>query len=239
MSAANLVRQEDALALTPTQHAEHGATSGPTRAFRVKGFVKYFNSYLASIFVAAIPAPLSQWKLMPIMDDHRGLLSIVTPVFCFLTWAYLFFIRDALAGPMFPLHARRGRLLQALRASPGQMYVWGAFWRRLWGLVPLACICGSFYFASIYYGYYVLITDYLAHKAPDERTDIKVTGDTYKLPLFYILSFVLAEAAFVWMALKEYLQDVLGLTDKELIQDTTPEQGTALGTDVSAPERAP
>jgi hypothetical protein len=35
---------------------------------------------------------------------------------------------------------------------------------------------------------------------------------------YFILSFVLVDAAFVWMALKEYLQDVLKFTDESLIQ---------------------
>jgi hypothetical protein len=35
----------------------------------------------------------------------------------------------------------------------------------------------------------------------------------------YLGIFVAAEAAFVLMAIKEYLQDLLGLTDRELIAD--------------------
>jgi hypothetical protein len=216
----------EAMALTTTRRPGPEATTGPTNASRIKGFVKYFNSYVASIFVAAIPAPLSQWKLVPILDEQRGLLSIATPIFCFLTLAYLFFMRDALAGPMFPLHARHGRFVQTLGVSPGLAYQLSAVWRRLWGLVPLACICGSFYMASEYYFRY-----WAVHSMTNlEEAQAEVITP---LPLYYILAFVLAEAAFVWMALKEYLQDVLGLSDKELIQDTTPAPPSDLPTPMS------
>jgi hypothetical protein len=209
----------------PIPHTAHDAISGPTRAFRIKGFVKYFNSYIASIFVAAIPAPLSQWKLMPIMDEQRGLLSIAAPIFCFLTLAYLFFIRDALAGPMFPRHARRGRLVAILNPPPALAYMLTAFWQRMWGLVPLICICGSFYCACVYYFNYYWFSKFVAELATEGKV---IEGGSIdfiaRLPLYYILAFVLAEAAFVWMALKEYIQDVLGLSDRDLIQDTTPPQ---------------
>jgi hypothetical protein len=36
----------------------------------------------------------------------------------------------------------------------------------------------------------------------------------------YIIAFVLAEAAFMTMAIKEYLQDLLGISERDLIYET-------------------
>jgi hypothetical protein len=198
-------------------------STGPTSPGRIKGFVKYFNSYVASIFVAAIPAPLSQWSLMPVFEVQRGLLTIATPIFCFLTLAFLFFMRDALAGPMFPLHTRRGEFLVNLGMKPRLKAILASFWRRLWAWAPLAFIGGPLYCASQYYFTYgfiwykfgdITMTKNFSPAFLEEREYLNLL---LTLPLYYIFAFVLAEAAFVWMALKEYIQDVLGITDLDLI----------------------
>jgi len=64
------------------------------------------------------------------------------------------------------------------------------------------------------------------------------TTDLLRLPLNYILAFTLAEAAFVWMALKEYIQDILGITDHDLMARPPPasaagSEGNREGTPVS------
>jgi hypothetical protein len=50
-----------------------------------------------------------------------------------------------------------------------------------------------------------------------EYTTIENIPYSVKLMAFYFGFFVAAEAAFIIMAVKEYLQDILGFSDKELI----------------------
>jgi hypothetical protein len=93
---------------------------------------------------------------------------------------------------MFPRHTKEDWLIKQL-----QIIV---------GLMPLFLIALSF---SSIYSYYLTIS-----VLPDSAV-----SDNHKLlPLDYILAFVFAEAAFVWMALREYLQDELGITDRELFR---------------------
>jgi hypothetical protein len=61
---------------------------------------------------------------------------------------------------------------------------------------------------------------------PDTRSASEVlkSADLARIPyggwlaVLYVAIFVSAEAAFILMALKEYLQDILGITDQQLIK---------------------
>src|ERR1700759_2847297 len=130
---------------------------GPTHPRRPPGFVKYFNSYVATIFVAAIPAPISQWKIIPILDEQRGLLGVVTPLFCFLILAFLFFMRFVLAVPMFPDTAKRAAVARFV-FSRALLDFLKVVWIRSWSFFPLLCIAGSFFFAARYYATFVRVT---------------------------------------------------------------------------------
>jgi hypothetical protein len=193
----------------------------PSDPKRVKSFVKYFNSYFAALTVAVIPIPVANWNWIPIWGSQRHLLSVITPIFCFLTLGFLFFYRQALAGPMFPDSARRGRLMDMLQFGRKLRYVLSQSWDRTVNLAPLALIASSFWCASQYYIHFIASQNAgfrLADNAP--LKDIPEGG---ALIFFFVMAFVLAEAAFVWMALKEYIQDVLRLSDEDLMTAPPPE----------------
>jgi hypothetical protein len=66
---------------------------------------------------------------------------------------------------------------------------------------------------------------------PDLRSTPEILADTdligvpygEMLIVLYLLTFLFAEGAFILMAMREYLQDILGLSDKQLIEiETTP-----------------
>jgi len=188
----------------------------PTVPARVIGFSKYLNNYVAALAVAVIPIPLANWNWVPIWDAQRHLLSVVTPVFCFLTMGFLFFYRHALAGPMFPGHARRGELMDVMQPNRKLGYVLSQTWDRAVSLVPLVLIVGSFFCAGQYYLHLIASINDIARDA-QPRLQFQEIPDGGSLIMFFVLAFVFAEAAFVWMALKEYLQDTLKLTDTDLI----------------------
>ncbi len=59
--------------------------------------------------------------------------------------------------------------------------------------------------------------DYLTREEVLNQVDPSAIESQPWLALFYIGVFLTAEAAFLLMALKEYLQDVLNITEHQLI----------------------
>jgi hypothetical protein len=177
----------------------------------IKAFVRFFNNYLTSLFVAAIPYPVSQWGIMPIFDDQRAVLSVATPIFCFLVLAFLFYCRDLLARPMFLAYFNvRIRIPTGVSAPVrGQ---WVAIMQQIIIVgIPLLLIACCFFFSATYYDRF-----YTNH-----ILNVQLNGmSPPDLILDYILAFVFAEAAFVWMALKEYIQNELGIAEYELLSRT-------------------
>src|SRR4051794_34673614 len=74
-----------------------------SRPTRLALFANFFKGYMsvATIVAAAIPIPITSWKLIPIYSQQRGFLTVYSSLFCFLLLAFVFSIRHRLAGPMF------------------------------------------------------------------------------------------------------------------------------------------
>jgi predicted transcriptional regulator with HTH domain len=70
-----------------------------------------------------------------------------------------------------------------------------------------------------YYQYTFTHLDFIAREGRSDPSAIAALR--VKLMALYVGFFALAEAAFVLMATKEYLQDVLGLSDLEIIAGGT------------------
>jgi hypothetical protein len=191
---------------------------------RVKSFVKYFNNYVAAITIAVIPIPIANWNWLPIFQAQRHLLSIVTPIFCFLTIALLFFHRQFLARMMFRGYLEGGR--KAAESVPNLndtlRELSKGFGLLALSMAPLLLTVGALWSASEYYSTFVAATVGGASPAPidPEKLPLAAVPHGGHMILFFVLAFVFAEAAFVWMALKEYLQDVLKITDEDLIVDS-------------------
>jgi hypothetical protein len=191
-------------------------------------FVKYFNNYLAALTVALIPIPLANWSWLPIFGAQRHILSVITPVFCFLTFGLLFYYRHLIGRVMFPM-ARSVKI-----GNAAILYVFRAF-RGLWMSVilsaPLILVASSFLCAAQYYACFEELMRGLKDSYVDQLAlaDIKNGG---WLICYFVLAFIFAEAAFVWMALKEYIQDILGITDLQLL---APAAATSLSKPLSAP----
>jgi len=185
----------------------------PTEPKRLRAFATFFKSYMNvwAIVVAALPVPLTALKLIPVYKEQSGVLSTFTTLFCFLLLGYIFFSRHAIARWMFRDVLDEG---------------WGL--TRTMSILPLILILLSLTFAGLYY--YVMtislrgihletssITDttaYVLNKIP-----LAFIPDGLMLMISYLLCFLLAEAAFILMAIREYLQDLLGITELELIKN--------------------
>src|SRR4051794_10613179 len=77
----------------------------PEDAKRIKSFARFFKSYMSvsAILVAALPIPVTSFKLLPVFEAQQKILSVYTPLFCFLLISYVFFCRHSFARWMFPV----------------------------------------------------------------------------------------------------------------------------------------
>ena len=182
---------------------------------RIEGFAQFFKRYISvsSVVTASLPIPIAAAKLIPVYDCQQKFLGTYTSLFCFLLLAFVFYSRHNIARWMF------GRQLNA-----GASWIGGLF-----SLLPLLLIIGS---ACLVYGYHVQLEasivdvqasallrglpSYSASKILAE-TDLLGVARSTTLAAMYVGIFLTAELAFILMALREYLQDLLKLSEKRLI----------------------
>jgi len=159
---------------------------------------------LGPLVAAASPIPLTVTKLLPAYAAQRTLLVAAAGAFNFLICLYLFFSRHALARWMFARRASR----------------WA---RAAVALLPLAAVLAAL---ACFFGYLAAIDRSLAWLAnqgvqntPAEILERAAGADipnATTLALLYIGMFAFAETAFIVIALREYMQDVLGYDEREL-----------------------
>ena len=180
---------------------------------RVRRFVVFFKNYmsLSTLAVAALPIPVTASGLIPTYAAHTKLLSVYTPLFCFLLLGYCFYARHGLARTFF---GRRARLRGVLALAPLM-------------LIALSIVCAIGYSSRLEESVRIG-AEYVPPGMFDNRdgqgsvlahlVGFMVPSGTTLIGL-YLGIFLFAEAAFILMALREYMQDTLGLTERELILD--------------------
>ena len=174
----------------------------------VQKFGRFFTGYMgtASLVTAALPIPVKSLHLIPAFTSQENFMNTYTSMSCFLVFAYVFYIRHTLARWMF---ARRGEHY-ALR-----------FWVSV---LPILFICCSIACAIGYHYELGWSLDALAAagaRVPSSvllsKIDAREIPGSGKLIVVYLGMFVFAESAFVLMAIREYLQDILRLDERDLI----------------------
>ena len=182
----------------------------PREPARLKAFSQFFKNYmsLAAVVTASMPIPVSTMKLIPAFAAQSKFLSVYASLFCFLVLAFLFQCRHSLARWMFV-------------ESSG---------RRLVTLLPLMLIlcalgCAFAYHATIEKSIRDVQDSLLARGVPGGSSDEILRSTDYleipssvRLVCLYLGIFLCAESAFVLMALREYMQDLLGLDEISLIR---------------------
>ncbi len=179
----------------------------PPRPTRLAGFANFFKGYMSvsTVAAAAIPIPVASWKLIPMYAQQRGFLTVYASLFCFLLLAFVFSIRHRLARPMF----FRGRMGAVVSALPAVFIV-----------LTLACIVA----------YHALLQQSIGElrelgfstvpmKPLLDQTDGTQIPYAVELAACYLGIFIFAELAFVLMAMREYLQDLLHLDEVGLLRD--------------------
>lgn len=187
--------------MTP-QNREDPLPSDPKR---VQAFALFFKRYMSisTLVVASLPIPVTALGLIPTLAVHTKLLSVYTPLFCFLMLGFIFYSRHKLARIMFPEHfTELGFVLPR----------WARIARSLIRSLPffLIALClGSVLSYHSLLGTATTNDFEMARPSP--------LGSSL-LMLLYLSIFLTAEAAFIMMAVKEYLQDLVGLTEMDLIR---------------------
>jgi hypothetical protein len=192
-----------------------GRREAHQRPSRVESFVLFFRAYmnLASVVVAALPIPVTALGLIPTFSAQTPLLSTYTSLFCFLVLGFVFYGRHQLARYLFAedFSSWRDRL-----------------WWHVLAWLPFVLTVLCLLLVILYHNTLDDSLQILQAGPPAERvahgdegllllTPLRDIPRRWTLLLTYVGMFVSAEAAFVVMAMKEYLQDLLGLSDQVLI----------------------
>lgn len=187
---------------------ETGKSSAPKKSLRIQVFASFFKSYMSvsTIVVASIPIPVATWKLIPIYAQQRGFLTVYASLFCFLLLAFVFSIRHRLA-PLIFSRGWRGSVIAALPF--------------VFILLTLVCILA--YHAVLQHSVQQIRLRGVTATTNDILNKLDLTEIPHELILagYYLGIFVFAEAAFVLMALREYLQDVLHIDERDLLHGSS------------------
>jgi len=192
----------------------HGKNRGSTlEPTRFKQFIGYFKKYLAlgSVGCGALPAPLSYFRVIPTFQAQHKFLAGYATVFCFLALGFIFYSRHSIARWIFKGAKKRSWKAKALIA---------------W--LPLVLIGLSLAFLSTYH---LLLQASISRAISDffmkgvNLNDQLALSNTpfeeikFAIPLMisYLGIFLAAETAFAVMAIREYMQDILGLEDSEIV----------------------
>ena len=207
-------------------------------AERFKHFATTFRRYMsvAGVVAAALPIPVTAWQLIPIFERQSGLLQVYTPLFCFLIFSFVFYSRHWIGRATYKGYFEVGRTAEGTIR-------WRLFQPYGLAVLPLLFIVATVVCVILYHRtlnlaledlqYYVstqgtegsenfLSSSYVFDERDVERVFLEDTL-LFEIPfgadliMFYILIFACAEMAFVLMYLREYLQDIMKLSDVELI----------------------
>lgn len=178
-------------------------------AKRIRQFAGYFRNYMgvSTVVVAALPVPVAYLRMIPMHEADRGSTSVITSLVCFLLLAFIF-SRHRLATILFP--DERSSIAWG-SDSPGlwlrlQMMNTSGLRRFLLSFTILLLILAA---VKLFLDYQLTWMESALHRPPSTRLSLMFQ---------YLGFFACAEAAFVLMATKEYLQELLGLSDNDVIR---------------------
>lgn len=206
----------------------------PDEPRRVRAFAHFFKRYmsLSSVIAAALPIPVTSFGLIPTFKAQTAVLSTYTPLFCFLLLGFVFYSRHQLARLMFPEYFGDQLAYSEITLGRRIKIRWHYFVALLPALLIMASIWCIFLYQealndAILYARDGIIksgihgTETLAWVPSSDvllYADINMIGRAQFLMLYYLGIFITAETAFILMAIKEYLQDLIGLGEMDLIK---------------------
>ncbi len=214
-----------------------------TEPARVKSFARFFKNYMSiwSVVVAALPIPITSFNLIPVVEGQKEVLSTYTTLFCFLLLGFIFYSRHVMAKFFFPEffisrqkqqeldnRVRNNKLLALDHKQPLELtdyrirYSFSSLWRgaKIINALPLILII---LFVCSAFEYHYLISSIITHTGADPKAVVCSSLYSTLLMGLYLGIFIFAEAAFILMAIKEYIQDLLRISDESLMSRTIKE----------------
>ena len=199
----------------------------PVEPRRVIAFANFFKRYMSisSVITAALPIPVTAFSLIPTYSAHTKILSTYTPLFCFLTLGFIFYIRHSLARLMFPEHLRMTAGYERPSGRIDLRHIGQQWMKRFVMFLPALLILASV--GCIMYYHYLLEaglkwmlpeSGFVSAEEALQYLDLPYVPEGPLLMVLYLGIFVFAEASFILMAIKEYLQDLLELSEIELMR---------------------
>jgi hypothetical protein len=184
---------------------------------RFAGFAAFFRQYMhvgGGVLVACTPIPMASWGLLPLFSAQKGYLTVYSSLFCFLLVGSLFSLRHRIAKHLF-MNDRWSMLITILPF--------------LFIVLTVGCIFG--YQATLQRS----LEQMRVQGSTDPATHLLQSADESDIPFPLVLSayylgiFVFAECAFIILAIREYLQDAMGLAERALLPDNPPNNSAGTG----------
>lgn len=190
-----------------TDETAKAGAGGTTEAAeqRLESFARFFKGYMSvsAVVAASVPIPVASLKLIPAYAQQRGFLTVYSSLLCFLLVAFVFSIRHGIGARIF----FSGRLRGLIAALPA---------------IAIVCCIGCI--GEYHWTLQKSLETWMARGVIGTSEQILSRADLreipYSLPLTieYLGIFVFAEAAFVMMAMREYLQEELHLEERALME---------------------
>jgi hypothetical protein len=188
----------------------------PTDPRRLRTFATFFKNYMSvsAVIAATAPIPVAGFELIPQFDSLRKLTTTLSSLLAFLALAYIFLNRASLGRTWFGLYLLKG--------DTGKIRRYPFLFLRKVGLLPVVLILLSLTSLVLYLS--VLQSNLRGLSSPQialQQAYWTEIPNSVALMLGLIGFFVMAEAAFIVMALREYTPDLLGIGDRELIESVS------------------
>jgi membrane-anchored glycerophosphoryl diester phosphodiesterase (GDPDase) len=188
-------------------------------------FARFFNGYMgtAPIVAAALPIPVTALKIIPTYAEQTGYLTTYTSMFCFLVVALVFYRRHRLGSYLLPeTWDKRSRIIGRFMIS----------WLPL--ILTLITLCSiAVYHITLNHAVNLTAGDSANMSEILNVTSTRVLDPWIqaRLMVSYFGIFFASTFAFALMAVREYMQDVLQLSEKDMVMkvvDPLTEKGSQL-----------
>ena len=200
------------------------ADAESVQAVRVHRFASFFKHYMgvSTIVTAALPLPIAEFRLIPVFDSTRHFLGVYTSLFAFLAFAFCFYIRHTYGRAMFG-ESPSDRLVANTDLQELRLEVRQGIKRGFLTMLPLLLIFSALFCVYEYHAHLSFTVGKWGGPALKTTEALKdapfdwVGREDPLLMVYYFGIFLSAELAFVLMAMKEYLLDLLSISDADLI----------------------
>ena len=179
---------------------------------RINHFAAFFKKYMSSapVITAALPIPITAADLIPTYAEQSTFLTAYASLLCFLTVAFVFYRRHRIGTYLLPATwGKRSRIAGRFMLS------WVPF---LCMLATVACLVT--YHTTLNLSL-TLLPDAEFTSTSTLLANATVRELSWELQLrllgSYLGMFVFSTLAFSLMAVREYMQTVLGLSDHDLV----------------------